>query len=466
MPRIGTTISGLEQLFLNHLAQVEAAAVENAYRISTGKKVNRPADDPAAFFEISQHERRLSVVTDTREQVDAAADVGAQTQLAIDEVRSQLDTIRAALELDENGALTTDERATQQAVIDAALASIDAAAKTEINGRQFLDGSVNYRFSGKDSSQISAIQVYALRETEFSGSVTSAATQATRTYTGTAGAVTSNATITLTGERGSSALTLTAGQTLTDAAAAINQVSHDTGIVAEVSSDDLILTSVDYGADATVDVDVNSGTFATTGTGQGADAVVTINGAQVSSSQVDGNRVNFVSNGTHVAFDFASGFTGAFSTVTIEDDHVAKFRLSPDVADETQLGVPSISTALLGGVSGSLSDLLSGGTLSGLSTNTSQAIRVVDEALGSLTLVEGTVDAFADVTVSSAASLLDGLSTELESNIDQLNEVDEEEESLLLTKHQTLAANTVSSISILQQQQRSMLDLLQQIAGV
>ena len=56
---------------------------------------------------------------------------------------------------------------------------------------------------------------------------------------------------------------------------------------------------------------------------------------------------------------------------------------------------------------------MSGGSLSGLGGNTSQALRVVDEALGQLTLIEGSVDAFADVTVASAASLLDGLEEQM-----------------------------------------------------
>ena len=169
--------------------------------------------------------------------------------------------------------------------------------------------------------------------------------------------------MTLTGERGSSVIQVTNGQTLTNAAAAINQVSHETGIVASVSSDDLTLTSVDYGEDATTGIDVTSGTFATSGTPQGSDAVVKVNGISISSAQVDGNRVRYISNGTHVAIDFQPGFTGAFSSISVLDDDVANFRLSADVGDVTQLGLPGVGTELLGGVSGTLSDLLSGGSL-------------------------------------------------------------------------------------------------------
>ena len=466
MPRIGATISGLEQLFLSQLARFDSAVLDSAVRLTTGKQFTGPSENPSAFIEIGQFERRLSVVQDTRRNVEAGASVGAQSQLVIDEIRTQLETIRDALELDVDGSLTFDERTTQQAAIDSAVESINELAKTEINGKRYLDGSVNYRFSGKDSSEISGIEVYSLRETQFSGTVTSAATQAKVTYTGAAAAITADATFTLTGKRGSSAVSVSSGQTLASAADRINQVSHETGLLAVAAGDDLILTSVDYGDSATIDVDVSSGSFITAGTTQGADAVVTVNGKSLGGAAVDGNRVRYASNGTHVAFDFQPGFTGAFSTVTVLDDDVSQFQLAPDLQQVTQFGLPGVSAALLGGLSGRLSDLASGGSLSGLAGNTSQAIRVLDEALSGLTRTEGTVDAFADVTVQSSASLLDGLAGELEETVNDLSSVNEERESLLLTKNQSLGSNTISAMSILQQQQASVLALVRLVAGV
>ena len=91
---------------------------------------------------------------------------------------------------------------------------------------------------------------------------------------------------------------------------------------------------------------------------------------------------------------------------------------------------------------------------------------MLDEALADLTRTEGTVDAFADVTVQSSATILDALSGQLEETISDLSAVNEERESLLLTKNQSLGSNAISSISILQQQQASVLALVRLIAGV
>ena len=53
MSRIGATISGIERFLLNHLANVDEAAIQNSVRLATGEKVNKPSDNPAAFFLIS-----------------------------------------------------------------------------------------------------------------------------------------------------------------------------------------------------------------------------------------------------------------------------------------------------------------------------------------------------------------------------------------------------------------------------
>jgi hypothetical protein len=256
----------------------------------------------------------------------------------------------------------------------------------------------------------------------------------------------------------------------------INSESHNTGITAEVSSYDIVLTTVDYGTDASIAIDVSSGTFNTSGTPQGSDAVVTINGEAVDASRVDGNKVSFLSNGNHVVFDLTAGYTGALSPITISDEQVAKFALSTNLQHTSRMAVPNINSAVLGGVSGAMSDLLSGGSLSGgslsggslsgLGGNTSQALHVVDGALGQLTLTEGSVDAFADVTVASAASLLDGLDEQMTETLNQFNGVNEEEETLLLTRNQSLGGNGIATISLLLQQQSNMLALVRMIAGV
>ncbi|MDP7302128.1 MAG: hypothetical protein QGG09_03450, partial [Pirellulaceae bacterium] len=183
-------------------------------------------------------------------------------------------------------------------------------------------------------------------------------------------------------------------------------------------------------------------------------------------SQIDGNTLTYAKNGTHVRIEFATGFRGSFNSFSISDQDVSKFALSPELNDLTSLAFSRVSADSLGGLSGKLSDLKSGGSLSGLGTNTSQALRVVDEALAQLTLTDAQADSFADTTVASAASLLSGYETNLAASIDSINGVNQDEESLLLAKNQALSLNSISAISLLQQQQASVLGLLRLLSGI
>ena len=232
--------------------------------------------------------------------------------------------------------------------------------------------------------------------------------------------------------------------------------------------DVLTFSTVDYGTSATLAVNVTSGTFTVAGgngdgTAQGTNAVATLGGFTPSS--VDGNRLTYARNGTHVELELAAGYTGAINTLTFSDSPTLKFALGTGT-DQVKLGIRGILIETLGGNSGMLSSLASGGSLSGLSTNTAQAIRVVDEAASQLTVIAGQVNGFADTTIESAAGLLSAWDENLTTGISVLNGVDDDAENLNITRNQILAANAVASMSILQQQKASVVYLVQRLAGL
>lgn len=467
MSRIGATIHGFEQYLLTQLARSNQAAAASSFRIATGNYYNFPSDNPSAFLQLSLYGNQLNLLSSVHSNVDAAANIGAAAQTTLSSIRTQLNTIRTALLDDEDNTLTAAEKSTHQAAIDSAIDTIRTLARTSVSGKRFLDGSFDYTYSGHDPSQIKRMEVFDLvDDTVISGSVSSAATQTTRRYTGAAGVTTASATFTLTGNRGSTTITVSNLEALTAVRDRINLESHNTGIIASVSGDNLDFTTVDYGDAATIGITVASGTFNTASVTTGADAVVTINGHAISNANVDGNRVSFFDNGVNVAIEFQAGFSGAFSSVTVSDDHVARFALSTRASEHIKLAVPAVFPDMLGGVSGRLSNLESGGSLAGLGTNTSAAIRIVDEAMAQLSTIQGRVDAFADVAVESAANLLTDLQSEVEDSIENLNTVDEDQEELVRSRYEYLSENAVAAIAILQQQQSNMVGLLQLLAGL
>lgn len=470
MSRISATLSGIERTLLMRLAEANAAAAASAQRAAAGVRILRPRDDPSGYFAVATQQARLNAVNVAASNTAVAAALAAGGQSTLDQIRAQLDLIRAKAVEDEDGSLTADERLANQTAIDEALAEIRRLVAAPVEGRRLFDGSIDYRAAGRNNAQVAAIEVYSLgAATTLSGTVTAAATRAQLVYNGGGGNIdTGDATFTLSGARGSASIGVTDGQSLASVAAVINAESHRTGVTASTAGDDLTFTSVDYGGDAEIRIEATVGSFAVTGgngdgTANGTDATLTLNGQNLTA---DGNRVSLVELGTHALLELTPGFTGALDAITLSAGGALSFALSPDVGRTVSFALPSLAPELLGGVSGVLADIATGGASGGLGGNASQAIRIVDEALGDLDRTAGRVDAFADSAVASSSALLAAWKSDLEDAIDQINGVDEAEELQLQAHYLALADNAAAGLAILQQQRTRIIEILRQAAGL
>jgi len=704
MGRIRATLSGIERGLLNRLAEADAAATISHMRLATGQLIRFPRDDPAGFVRLSRLRSQWNLVNATMKNVAAAGSLITQGRIALGNIRTQLDAIRAELLKDEDRSLTSDQRLAAQATIDEAIAQIGRLATARIDGRPLLDGSANFRISGRHPGQVRQLRVYSTggAAVTVSGSVIEPATRAVLTHQGLSdNRVEQAATLVLTGNLGSVEIAVAAGESLDDVAARINDRSHKTGVTAAVDAEQhtLSLLSVAYGLNARVAVAVSSGTFAVTGgngdgTAQGTDVVAVINGrtygqsapgestpdqpavlrhreetgtitadvrlritghlgsatvdfsagqtlaqaaaaieaqsgatgvsavvegnelvlrstiagadalvtievlsgtfdttsgytpgsqatlvhveptgvltdnarfkligvegnrnfnvkagdtlqevaevinGQTSSTGVEaavegnelrirsvgsgseafvtfellnglfdvtgadaegtaygtdayatargadgqtqtgggdgggsgdsggnGNRIAVQEHGIHYQIEFAVGFTGELHPIRV-DGGALTFALSTDLTRRSTLAIPGVQPSRLGGVSGSVDQLASGGALAGLDGNTSQAIRVVDEALAGLTVLEGAVDGFFNAAIGSASAWLSELSGHLEGAIEQFNRVDEQAEKLRESYFHNLALNAAAGLSLLRHRRSVIVQLIQQIAGL
>ncbi|MBN1588298.1 MAG: hypothetical protein JW888_02165, partial [Pirellulales bacterium] len=271
----------------------------------------------------------------------------------------------------------------------------------------------------------------------------------------------SNADFDLTGYIGTRSYEARTTKTLDDLADEINAESDLTGVVAIVDDNDLIFRSTITGDDALVTINTTVGTFDTVSgdtTSSGADAVD-------GSTNVQGNRFLIDDNGFRFEITFAPDFTGTFDSISIDGGGMT-FALSTDLNYRSTLAIPGLQPEIIGGLSGTLSQLATGGTYSGLDGNTSQAIRIVDEAMGDLVRAKGAVDGFYNAQVTSASNLLADMEEDLETAITQTDGYNEEEETILLTKNEELVQNAISSLVILNQQRSSLVTMLKQIAGL
>ncbi len=473
MARISFTLTGMQRMLVNNWNSANAQIAMSTYKMSTGHNINSAADDPGTFVQLSGLQNQLATVNTVVANVAAASAMMTDTQSAATGIQNQLKIIQTELKKDENHTLTADQRAASQATIDAALKAIDNLAGSSIDGKATLSGAGDYNYSGLNSNQVSSVSVLSgspATGRTISGKVVTAATQASQTYSGNAAnEVTANASFTLSGDLGSASVTVTTGETLSDAAAAINNVSHKTGVTASVdgAAHTLTLTSVDYGTSATATVAVTSGSFAVTGNASGTNASAIINGKTITanSPNVSGNKFTVSDNGFAFQVEFKAGFTGSFDTMTLQGSALT-FSLSSSLNASSTVALSGMYTSELGGLSGKMSDLASGGSLSGLSTNTSQALRVVGEALGQTTAEQGKVTGFLNATVTASSGLYSAMQTTLSDFIDQIDTVDDAAQEANISNYQALASNSLSGLAILAQQQMSTVNVLQSLAGL
>jgi flagellin len=298
--------------------------------------------------------------------------------------------------------------------------------------------------------------------------VTQQAKQAQLVYSG--GALASNTVLQIGGDQGYQVLNLGAGTSLAQIATAVNQISDATGVAATVNGSQLVLNSTDYGSSAFVSAQALSGSFAThtisgaTHTAAtrstGTDIQATING-----EQANGNGVIASLNTSTLNLSFsvnASVASGSTLNFNITGGG-ANFQLGPNVVstEQARLGIPSVSTATLGGTDGFLYQLASGGSLS-LSNDPNGAAKVVNEALTQITTLRGRLGAFQSTTLQTNINTLSATVDNLTSAQSSIQDADFAAETANLTRAQILVQSGTSVLQIANQLPQQVLALLKQ----
>ncbi|UUO09003.1 flagellin [Blastopirellula sp. J2-11] len=271
------------------------------------------------------------------------------------------------------------------------------------------------------------------------------------TTSGGAGLVTTDDTATLTGG--------VVDNGTTDGAALIGN--------SDLENLGLTFQATNFGSDSFVSVKALSGAFSladqsgatNVDRASGTDVDVRINGIQAIGA---GLKASINTSSLDLSFTLSASVE---SNSSFEFEIVgggALFQLGPDVVSNQQarLGIQSVSTATLGGVSGRLFELRSGGSKS-LTNDVGGAAKVVDEVISVVTSLRGRLGAFQKTTLdSNIYSLNDTLAnlTEAESSI---RDADFAAESARLTRAQILVQAGTNTLGIANQNPQNVLSLLQ-----
>lgn len=285
--------------------------------------------------------------------------------------------------------------------------------------------------------------------------------------TGTTGGNVLNGDLVLSlgGSIGREVFNFEANASVNQVVAAINLVSDATGVVASQSSGTLVLNSVEYGSKGVVDAEViNEGTGGTfeaswvndESRAEGQDIEATVNGI---SAKGDGNTLSINTATLDLALTVDDGSDTNF--VFDITGGGALFQMGPDVVSNQQarLGIQSLYTAKMGGPSGRLYELASGGDKT-LAADPNSAYQVVSEVISKVATLRGRLGAFQRTTVeTNIASLTDTLVnlTDAESAI---RDADFAKESSSLTRAQILVQSGTSVLGIANSTPQSVLSLL------
>jgi len=235
----------------------------------------------------------------------------------------------------------------------------------------------------------------------------------------------------------------------------------------------LTLQSTGFGSDQFVGVNVLTGTLDTTITSvsgsaatrvEGTDVVATING-QV--AQGDGLQASLSTTQLEASLSFAEANNTAAETASITvTGGGSLFQIGQEVstAGQVGIGIEAVNTARLGGVSGKLYELGSGGGKSlldvGPTTPGADLVDIIGEALTRVTTLRGRLGAIQKNVIETNISTLGVALESISEARSQIVDTDFAVETAALTKAQILSQSGLSVLGIANQSPAQVLSLL------
>lgn len=515
MTRINTNVPSLiAQQRLNNSGLDLQMRLE---RLSTGLRINRGKDDPAGLIISERLGTDISNIQQAIKNGERASAVIATTEGALTEITDLLNSIKAlAVEAANTGALSDEERAANQLQIDSAIQSITRISNTAtFGGLKLLDGSLDYITSGINSSEISNTRITSASFVNTSSinvdvDVISSAQKGNLYLSGDNGGVgdgtiLSQTTIQVRGPEGVREIILTAGMTLSGAAAAINQLSELTGVQAALVNGDansgLVFRSSEYGSNAFVSVerldkptaaaDDNFNLFKLDANAEiPANGVPWGNGSLVSATRDAGANVSALINGIlatgeglNVSINSPSLGMELLLNETFATDPSqtaasfditgggSLFQLGPDITalQQSNIGIQSTAAETLGGslINGDLQFLssLTKGQVNSLDTaaarNDFSALEdIVNASIDEVSILRGRLGAFERNVLDTSKRSLQSAFENLTASRSIIRDADFAAESSALTRAQILQSAGTSVLSLANQQSQQVLQLL------
>lgn len=455
----------------HNLGRAASAVAKSVERLSSGLKVNRGADGPAA---LSISEKQRAQIAGLRAAIDNSEKAVSLVQTAegaLSEINSLLVKVRSlAIDSANTGVNDDDALAANQAEISNALDTINRIANnTQFGTKKLLDGSAGVNGTPNDAD------VTFLRATSdtMAGSYAVAVTTAgERALAQNGTAQTANLAAAEVLTVNGVAISLNSGLSQTQVISRINEFTAQTGVVAENNGGNTRLYTIAYGASSSISVSsdtaaaANSSGFGTTAiTDTGVNVAGTIGGVAATglgntltatSGAAQGLAVQLATNGSNAT----ATVSGAQGSVSVTNNSLT-FQIGPNENQSVDVTINRVNPASLGvGVTNNQFANLDEIDVTSAS-GAQDAIGVIDAAIDDITNLRGDLGAFQQNTLDSTAN---NLKTTLENTVNAesvIRDTDFAEEIANFTKNQVLQQAGTSVLGNANQLPQLVLSLLQ-----
>lgn len=429
----------------NSLSKTSMSLSKSLERLSTGLKVNRGADGPAALVISEQQRAQISGLRAAIDNTNKAISVVQTGEGALNEMNTLLTKVRSLMVDSANtGVNDSNALAANQAEIDNILTTIDRIANsTQFGSRKLLDGSSGVSGTATDAD----VTVLKATTDTVAGAYavdvsTAGSKAATAAGSAQGSALAADETLTINKVQ----IQLTAGMSQAQVIDRINEYTDQTGVVADNhgASSATRLLSTQFGTGASVSVVSNvAGSTTSSGFGTtvlsatGTNIAGTINGVAATGSGNTLTATSGAAKGLSISIatvnsTSASTVTSAQGSVNVSNNSLS-FQVGANAGQKVVLSFDKVSTSALGiGGSTFFSNL---GQIT--TANADEGLKVVDAAINDVSKFRGRLGAFQQNTLESNSNNLKATLENTVASESVIRDTDFAEEIANFTKYQT-----------------------------
>jgi flagellin len=398
----------------NSLERTNGSLAKSLERLSTGLKVNRGADGPAALVISEQQRAQISGLRTAIDNTNKAVSLVQTGEGALNEVNKLLNKVRTlAVDSANSGVNDATSQAANQAEISNILTTIDRiSSTTKFGSKNLFDGSAGVS-GGTDSANVTFLK--AGTETVAGTYAVNVSTAAEKANTDAAalqaGALAADENLNVNGVQ----IKLTAGLSQSQVIDKINEYSNQTGVKADANGTGgrTRLISNDYGSSASITAisdqvagATSSGIGTTALTDTGVNVAGTINGVAATGSGNVLTASSGAAKGLSVSFaaasaTSASSVSGAQGNTTVVNNSLS-FQVGANSGETVKVSFDKISSGNVGvgasNVFAKLSDINT--------SNGGEALKVIDKAISDVSELRSRLGAFQTNTLESTANNL------------------------------------------------------------